>query len=99
MIVLFLGWFASAKHGRPVPPARFIIGTSVAFLILEILADVDPPLASALAVAIGTTATFHYGSVLRSVADAGGIPSAKPAHHVTQSVTPVHVTSEGDNHA
>jgi hypothetical protein len=89
MIVFFLGWFSSAKNGKVVPPAKFIIGSGVVFLILEVLADVDPELGSALAVAIGTTACFHYGSALRSVADVADLPdTTNPA----PKKTPVHVT-------
>ncbi len=90
-IVFFLGWFHSAKAGKVVPPASFIIGTSVTFLIIELIADVSPELGSALAVAIGTTAFFHYGASIREYITADDTPSQATT---TSTKTPVHVAPQ-----
>lgn len=59
-----LGWFYTVKNGGTLPSSKFMIGLGVTFLGLEVVSDISPELASALAVAIATTAFFHYGQTL-----------------------------------
>lgn len=90
MLTFFLGWFYSEQKGEGLPSGKFLIGASVTFLVLEILSDVSPDLAAALAVAIGTTAFFHYGGSITSYLNAANKtpstvkppvqPAAKPTH-------------------
>lgn len=94
MVVFFLGWFDSAKRGQKLPSSKFVVGTSVTFLILEVFADIDPPLGTALAVAIGTSACFHYGAALKGIANVGDLPSTDQPKKPVKA-TPVHVTTKG----
>jgi len=64
-----LGWFYTVKQGGTLPSAKFMIGLGVTFLGLEVVSDISPELASALAVAIATTAFFHYGQTLIDYVD------------------------------
>lgn len=89
--VFFLGWFHSAKSGQVIPPAKFLIGSSITFLVLEVVADIQPDVAAALALAVGTTAFFHYGPSTLSYVN--GTASSQPAQAPAKSTpsTPVHV--------
>lgn len=64
-----LGWFYTVKNGGTLPSAKFMIGLGVTFLGLEVVSDISPELASALAVAIATTSFFHYGQTLIDYVD------------------------------
>lgn len=92
MTVFFLGWFSSAKQGDPLPPAKFLIGASVTFLGLEVLADISPDLAAALAIAVGTTAFFHYGSSILTFINAE--PTTATPAPAAAVQTPVHVAPQ-----
>jgi hypothetical protein len=79
LMTFFLGWFYSAQKGQELPSGKFLVGASVTFLVLEILADISPDLAAALGVAIATTAFFHYGTSITSYLNAANNTPAKPA--------------------
>lgn len=55
MVVFGVRWFESAESGDPVPPAKFLIGAGIAFLVISFISDVEPKLGSALAIAIAST--------------------------------------------
>jgi hypothetical protein len=88
-LVFFMGWFYSAKHtGKVLPPASFLIPACVVFLGLEVIADIQPELAAAIAVAVGSTAFFHYGQgILKYINTAGGTntPTAKASSTPTRT--------------
>lgn len=90
--VFFLGWFNSAKSGAVIPPAKFLIGASVTFLALEVVADIQPDIAAALALAVGTTAFFHYGPSTLTFINGTAAAQPKPNTQVPTPIpNPVHV--------
>lgn len=90
--VFFLGWFNSAKSGQVIPPAKFLIGASVTFLALEVVADIQPDIAAALALAVGTTAFFHYGpSTLTFINGTAANQPTQTAAKKPAQAPPVHV--------
>ena len=62
MGVFGIGWFKSAKAGHPIPSSKFIIGGTVTFTLLFILADFEPEIAGPLSLAILTTDFFANGA-------------------------------------
>jgi hypothetical protein len=54
---------APKKYGGngELPPARLLIGTSLAFLGLSILGDIAPEIAKPLSAAVAITAVTYYG--------------------------------------
>lgn len=62
LAVFGIGWWKSAKEGKPLPSAHFLIGASVTFVGLSFLADFEPEIAGPLALAILTTDIFTNGA-------------------------------------
>lgn len=66
MGVFGIGWFKSAKAGKPIPSHRFIIGATVTFSLLFVMADFEPEIAGPLSLAILTTDFFANGADILS---------------------------------
>ncbi len=87
-----MGWFYNAKQNK-LPSGRFMVGAGVSFLGFEFLSDVQPDLAAALAIAVATTAFFHYGAPLMTyINGTAKKPSATPAQR--RGPTPRHVVED-----
>lgn len=65
------------KYGRP-PSARFIIGSGVAYLALSALAEGEPEVAKALAIAIASTVVLGEGDGVFAYVNKYGEANTKP---------------------
>lgn len=81
--VFGMGWFKSAKAGKPVPPPRFLIGATVTFGLLSVLSDFEPEIAGPLALAILTTDFFAEGPQLLGFLNEEGAEPVKQGAKVT----------------
>lgn len=72
MGVFGIGWFKSAKAGHPIPSSKFIIGGTVTFTLLFILADFEPEIAGPLSLAILTTDFFANGAAILAYVNGEG---------------------------
>ena len=92
MLTFGVGWFKSAKDGKPVPSGKFLIGGSVAFLVISAISDVEPQLGGALALAIATTVFLAQSDPLLSHVNVP--PQSASGQKKTEKkkpVKPVHV--------
>jgi hypothetical protein len=94
IITLGVGWFNSAKKGKPLPSWRFIIGGGMAFVILGIVADFEPEIAGPLALAVVTTALLTEGNGILEYANTGELTPPKPKQPAAPAV-PVHTPTGG----
>lgn len=76
--VFGIGWFKSAKAGHPIPDHKFIIGASVTFTLLFVIADFEPEIAGPLSLAILTTDFFANGPALLNYLNTGKDEEAEP---------------------
>jgi hypothetical protein len=87
--VFGIGWFKSAKAGEPLPKHKFVIGATVTFSLLFILADFEPEIAGPLSLAILTTDFFANGADILAYVngESGEGEEPKPAKTKTKAKT------------
>lgn len=79
MFTVGVGVVNSIAKNQTLPSARFIIGSSVVWLILTAVADVEPEIAVPLAVAVLTTSILASDSgPLDWLTKRGETPTSKP---------------------
>lgn len=77
IITVAVGTVNAIAKDKRLPSTRFLIGSGVAFLIISALADVEPELASAFAIAVATTVVLGDGGGVLSYINTGEIDTQK----------------------
>jgi hypothetical protein len=96
VVVIGVGTANSLGKHKKLPSARFLIGSSMAFLILSALSEGEPEVAKALALAVTTTVVLGQGDGLFSyVNQHGEADTAKPPPVALQGQQPI-PTGVGD---
>lgn len=77
LIAVAVGSINAIAKNQKLPSARFLIGSGVAFLIISAMADAEPELAQAFAIAICTTVVLGDGGGVLSYINNGEMDTAK----------------------
>lgn len=77
IIAVAVGSVNAIAKDKKLPSAKFLIGSGVAFLILSAIADVEPELAQALAIAVCTTVILGEGGGVLSYINNGEMDTKK----------------------
>lgn len=89
IISVAVGSINSIAKDKKLPSTKFLIGSGVAFLILSAVAEADPELGNALAIAVCTTVVLGEGGGVLSYINNGEMDT-----HKRGSKTP---TAAGDH--
>lgn len=77
IIAVAVGSVNAIAKDKKLPSTKFLIGSGVAFLILSAIADVEPELAQALAIAVCTTVVLGEGGGVLSYINNGEMDTKK----------------------
>lgn len=80
VVVIGVGTANSLGKHKRLPSARFLIGSSMAFLILSALSEGEPEVAKALALAVTTTVVLGQGDGLFSYVNQHGETDTAKSH-------------------
>lgn len=102
IISVGVGTVNSFSKNHAPPSARFLIGSGAAFLVISAIAEVEPEIGQALAIAVMTTVLLgEGGGVLTYISGKGEIDTQKPGYHPKREpddVEPAGVADEiGEN--
>lgn len=88
IIAVAVGSVNAIGKNHKLPSSRFLIGSGVAFLILSAMADVEPELATALAIAVCTTVVLGEGGGVLSYINNGEMDTHKKKGDTGYTGTP-----------